>query len=111
MLAGYGFESVEMSKYDFAEKVALFAHADVIIGLTGAGLTNLIFCQADTKVIELFPSSYVTYFYASVAGHLALDYQALIFENASVLSSVNKYYGNLSLDIDVLRTRVEQLLA
>ena len=110
LLNGYGFESVEMSNYNFVEKVALFAHAEAIIGLTGAGLANLMFCQADTKVIELFPSSYVTYFYASVAGHLALDYQALIFENASVLSSVNKYYGNLFLDINVLRTHVEQLL-
>ena len=100
-----------MSRYDFLEKVALFANAEVIIGLTGAGLTNLMFCQAKTKVIELFPSSYVTYFYASVAGHLALDYHALIFDNASILSSVNKYYGNLSLDIDVLHTHVKQLLA
>ena len=110
LLSGYGFESVELSVHDFSEKVALFAHAEFIIGLTGAGLTNLMFCQADTKVIELFPTSYVTYFFASMAAHLALDYHALIFENASVLSSVNKYYGNLSLDIDLLHTHVKQLL-
>ena len=110
LLSGYGFESIEMSVHDFSEKAALFAHAEFIIGLTGAGLTNLMLCQTDTKVIELFPSSYVNYLYASMAGYLGLDYHGVIFENASVMSRVNKYYGNLSLDIDLLNAHVKQLL-
>ena len=111
LLEKYGFESVEMSNHDFAEKVALFADAECIIGLTGAGLTNLMFCQSDARIVEMFPASYVTYFYASMAGHLGLNYRPLIFENHSVLSSVNKYYGNLSLDIALLEQCVEDLLA
>ncbi len=109
MLARYDFESVEMSQYDFAQKIALFAQADVIVGLTGAGLTNMMFCKPSAQIIELFPASYVTYIYASMAGHLGLDHRALIFENDSVLSDMNKYYGNLSLDVSLLERHVAAL--
>ena len=62
-------------------------------------MTNIMFCAPDTRVVELFPASYVTYFYAAMAGYLKLDYRPLIFENHSALSRMNKYYGNLSLDV------------
>lgn len=110
LLENFGFEIVELSQYSFVEKIELFANADLIVGLTGAGLTNLMFCSENTRVIEIFPTSYVTYFYAGMAGYLKLDYRALIFENHSVLSSLNKYYGNLSLDPKLLEEALEGLL-
>lgn len=110
LLERHDFEAVEMSTYNFSEKVALFAHADIIIGLTGAGMTNMMFCSPNAHVIELFPTSYVTYFYASMAGYLGLDYRPLIFDNHSVLSSMNKYYGNLSLDPALLRHALQDLV-
>ena len=109
-LEAAGFESVEMSSYNFNEKVSLFAHADIVVGLTGAGMTNIMFCAPDTRVVELFPASYVTYFYAAMAGYLNLDYQPLIFENHSALSRMNKYYGNLSLDIALLDNVLQDVI-
>jgi capsular polysaccharide biosynthesis protein len=102
LLQAKGFQSVELSDYGFSQKIALFAHADIIVGLTGAGMTNMMFCHSGAQVIEMFPASYVTYFYASMAGYLGLDYRPLIFDNQSVLSSMNKYYGNLLLDVTLL---------
>ena len=104
-----GFQIVELSKFGFIEKIELFANAEIIIGLTGAGLTNLMFCSKETQVVEIFPSSYVTYFYASIAGYLGLDYRALIFDNYSILSNLNKYYGNLSLDPQLLKRMLDDL--
>ncbi len=109
-LEKFGFEAVEMSSYDFNGKVALFAQAEMIVGLTGAGLTNLMLCRSDASVLELFPASYVTYFYTSIACYLGMDYQYLVFDNDSMLSSMNKYYGNLSLDTSVLTEKISSML-
>lgn len=49
-----GFERYETSKMSVEEQIALFAQAEVVVGEHGAGLTNIMFCQQDTKVIELF---------------------------------------------------------
>ncbi len=109
-LEKFGFEAVEMSSYDFNGKVALFAQAEMIVGLTGAGLTNLMLCRSDATVLELFPASYVTYFYTSIACYLGMDYQYLVFDNDSMLSNMNKYYGNLSLDTSVLAEKISSIL-
>lgn len=109
-LEGFGFEAIEMSSYDFGEKVALFANADVVVGLTGAGLTNVLFCRSDAIVLELFPDSFVTYFYASMCAYLGLNYHSIIFENDSLLSNVNQYYGDLFLDTDILSDKVQKIL-
>ncbi len=109
-LEGLGFEAVEMSDYGFNEKIALFAQAEIIVGLTGAGLTNMLFCRPNACVVELFPASYVTYFYTSIGCYLGLDYDYIVFDNASMLSSMNRYYGNLSLDTAVLSDKLAEVL-
>ena len=51
-----GFEFVHAEKYSFADQIAMFASAEAIVAPHGAGLTNLVFCAPETRVIELFPS-------------------------------------------------------
>ncbi|MDB4224440.1 glycosyltransferase family 61 protein [Granulosicoccus sp.] len=110
LLENVGFDIIELSQYNFVQKIALFANAEIIVGLSGAGLTNLMFCARGTRVIEIFPTNFVTYFYASMAGYLELDYRALIIENHSVLSTLNKYYGNLVLDLELLRETLRDVV-
>lgn len=102
LLRKYDFKIVELSNYDFSSKVELFNSADVIIGLTGAGLTNLMFCRENAHVIEIFPENFVNYFYASIAGQLGLNYDCLIVRNNSFLNKISKYYGDLAIDISEL---------
>ena len=53
LLLTKGFVIVEPEKLSFYEQVVLFSNAEVIIGATGAALANLIFCNANTKIIIL----------------------------------------------------------
>lgn len=46
---------VQLEHLSFEEQVFLFYHAHLIIGIHGAGLSNLLFCQKNTKVIEIRP--------------------------------------------------------
>ena len=48
-----GFEIVSLENYSFKEQVFLFNSAKIIIGLHGAGLTNVIFSKIRTKIIEI----------------------------------------------------------
>ncbi|ALC92529.1 hypothetical protein AM500_24275 [Bacillus sp. FJAT-18017] len=76
VLKDYGFVKMELEKVSVAEQVRLFSAAEVIIAPHGAGLTNLTFCQLDTKVVEIFPPTYITslYWVISSFGHLQYFY-------------------------------------
>jgi len=108
MLEARGFEALELSDYSFAEKIKIFAGADAIVSLIGAGMTNVMFCPPHAKVLELHPSSFVNYLYMAICGYLGIDYKFIIFENDEVLSHVNRYHGNLSLAADVIESKLDE---
>jgi capsular polysaccharide biosynthesis protein len=47
------FKPVILGELHFQKQVEIFNNADVIVGLHGAGLANLCFCKAGTKLVEL----------------------------------------------------------
>ncbi len=48
-----GFEIVALEELSVKQQASLFQSADTVVGMHGAGLTNLVFCRKDTRVIEL----------------------------------------------------------
>lgn len=98
LLQRYGFESVELSTYNFADKVRLFAEADVVVGLSGAGLTNVMFCPRGSTLIEFQPSTLASYMFTTIATYLGITVLPIFFDSESFLSRLNRYYGNLYLD-------------
>ncbi|MGL4378867.1 MAG: tetratricopeptide repeat protein, partial [Microcoleaceae cyanobacterium] len=66
-LAKYGFQKVTFESMSFAEQVACMAVAEVVIAPHGAGLTNLVFCAPQTKVIEIFSPEYVANCYWQIS--------------------------------------------
>ena len=103
-----GFESVELSNYNFHDKMVLFSESECIIGLAGAGMSNLMFCAPNTRVLELQPSSNVIYLYATICGYLNLNYHPIVFESGSNMTRLNKYYGNLFFDIKLLDNALDE---
>ncbi|MEH7084168.1 glycosyltransferase family 61 protein [Neobacillus drentensis] len=73
-----GFERYELEKISIADKAKLFAQADFVIAPTGAGLTNLVFCNPGTKVIEIFPSNFLNPHYYLISQLYNLDYHHII---------------------------------
>lgn len=49
----FGFDIVDTGTMSLSEQIELFASAIIIIGETGSSLTNLIFCNPGTKVLEI----------------------------------------------------------
>ena len=48
-----GFIHIDPSNLSLLQQVKLFQNAGVVIGPHGAGLTNIMFCNPETKVIEI----------------------------------------------------------
>jgi|GEM_PF-287944 len=61
-----GFKCYSLSNLSVLEQIMLFQNAEVVVGCHGAGLTNTIFCNQGTQVIEFFQArGSATYWYIS----------------------------------------------
>lgn len=52
-LLDFGFKKVNMDKYSFADQVSIAHNAECIISVHGAGLTNILFMNSGSSVIEI----------------------------------------------------------
>jgi hypothetical protein len=55
VLEQFGFTTIDAELMSETEKISLLSGAKVVAGIHGAGLTNLVYSPAQTKVIEIFP--------------------------------------------------------
>lgn len=73
-LKPFGFVSLTLDSLSVTEQARLFANAKVIIAPHGSSLTNLVFCQPGTKVIELVSPHYARPYFWSISRHLNLEH-------------------------------------
>lgn len=67
------FTAVNLENFPVGEQAALLNKASIVVGSHGAGLTNIVFCQPGTKVVEIF-SEYMVPCYWSLASLKSLSY-------------------------------------
>lgn len=77
ILKPLGFVSITLEGRSVAEQATLFAQAEAIVAPHGGGLTNLIFCQRGTKVIELVSPNYIRHYYWVISQQLGLQHYYL----------------------------------
>jgi len=82
VLRQYGFEIVRLETLPFADQARLLSEAAVVVAPHGAGLGNVVFCDAGTKVIEIFAPELVTGFYWRLCTESQLDYYYILGEGA-----------------------------
>lgn len=78
VLSQYRFVRVSLESLSFTEQVSLFAAAEVVIAPHGAGLTNTVFCNPGTQIIELFAHQSISVNYWLLANTIGLEYYYLI---------------------------------
>lgn len=77
MLRARGFVFLEDRCRSVAEQIGIFKGAKVIVAPHGAALTNLLWCEPDTIVVEFFASNYQPVYYRSLSDFQSLRYQSL----------------------------------
>ncbi|AFY82098.1 tetratricopeptide repeat protein [Oscillatoria acuminata] len=86
LLEFYGFKTVILESLSVQEQITLLAGAKTIIAPHGAGLTNTIFCQPGTQLLEIFSPRYVPDCYWIISNQVGLDYYYLMGDHGE------KYY-------------------
>ena len=77
-LTAAGVETFVANDANHAEQIARFRAARTVVAIHGAGLANLVFCTAGTRVIEIFPQNAVKSTYWRLSHVLGLDYRPVI---------------------------------
>ena len=74
-LKNLGFEVVQLTKLSFEEQIKTFNNAQVIVGNHGAGLTNIVFCKANTQIVEIESPNFKCDVFGNISNFLNLNYK------------------------------------
>jgi hypothetical protein len=70
-----GYRIVQLETMPWVEQVRLFANAESVAGLHGAGFANILFAPSNCSVHEIFPEGYCNDCYARLAESLGMVYR------------------------------------
>jgi capsular polysaccharide biosynthesis protein len=104
-LSAVGFQRIFLEDYAWPEQVRLLSNARHIVGLHGAGLTNILFADAET-LIEIHNPMQVRPYFAVMARELSVRYSGVIggLEN----SSLN--FDNITANVPQIAKLVRHML-
>ena len=83
----YGFEIIYCEEMAVAEQVSLFSEATFIIGSHGSAFTNLVFCQPNTTVVDIFNASHINPCFWFISKMLDLEYHSISGKSKSIDSN------------------------
>ena len=114
LLAAHGFKTIFLEEMSVLEQVAIFANAETIVTPHGSGLTNLVFCSPNTKVVELFSPNYIRTDYWMISQYLQLQHYYIVGQSFDCQSLRNLMYQNtltedILVKIDSLRLVLQHL--
>ena len=75
ILKDAGFLICELEKLPFENQVRLFRNAEMVVAPHGAGLTNVIFSKAGTRVLEILAKGHERLCYWTLCSELGHDYR------------------------------------
>lgn len=73
-----GFEKYELEELSLLEQVSLFNSAQIIVAPHGAGLGNILFCNNNVRIIELFPPGSFHKHYKTISQKLDFNYLSVV---------------------------------
>lgn len=105
-LQPYGFEVVEFEKMTFKEQLAICNSATIIVGLHGAGLTNMLFMTTGKAVIELRRENEDNFCFKYLAEALNMRYDFVECKN----QGDDRYNSDFSVNLAELKKMIEARL-
>ena len=107
LLETYQYEIHYFEDYSFEQQIAICSESTSLIGLHGAGLTNMLFMHPKTRVLELRnENDCKNNCYFSLASDLNIAY----YYQLSKGDQNNTHTVNVNVDINELRRNIESML-
>lgn len=100
LIEEYGFETVSMSGLSVTGQADLFASADVVLGVHGAALVNLVFARPGARVVELIPKNHLNPAFLSIAQTLGLAHRFVMGSEAPYRLAAMRQDIRADLEID-----------
>jgi protein O-GlcNAc transferase len=69
--------TVDFENFTLADQIILSNRVDVMIGVHGAGLSNLVFMEKGSTVIEVFPCDFFRDSYKTLATLVGIEYRQI----------------------------------
>ena len=119
LLENYGFQKVKMDSMSVVEQAMFVSEAEAVVGIHGAGLTNIVFCSPGTKVVEIFSPLYCTNSYFVISNQCGLDYSCFVGEDydGSLQNQLERKLPNsthgakdISINIKLLSNLLDSIL-
>jgi len=85
------FEIINPNHYEILEQMKIFSNAEVIVSPHGSNLSNIIFCQKGTKIMEISPvlnnlyEQNIANRYKDIAQILNLEFQSIKVDSVEVV--------------------------
>jgi capsular polysaccharide biosynthesis protein len=94
-----GFDTVFPEKINLSEQVKLFRSADVVAGVSGAALTNLMWMRPGTKVLSLNPNLGYEFFFWDLANIMDVGF-SIIFGQAT--DETKGVHSDFTVDLSLI---------
>jgi capsular polysaccharide biosynthesis protein len=123
LLKKFDFKVLILEELTIPEQALRFASASMVVAPHGGGLSNVVFCQPRTQVIEFFSPNYIIPAFWSISSQVNLDYYYLIGEGSSDAceENLNKYLTrpnfyealcqDIKVDLDTLKNTLDLALS
>lgn len=109
ILKAFQFETVAPETLSFDQQRQLFAEASHVVGVHGAGFSNILFCPISARVAEIFAPSYVETTYYNFC-HLCGIHYDYLYGEGSFPDNLEHSMERLGCDVTVDPTAFEGLL-
>jgi hypothetical protein len=108
LLAAYNFEKVYFEELTFEQQLKISLEASVLMGVHGANLTNMLFMQPGTQLIELMNQHSPNLVYFRMASYLDVAYYNVPCQTAEGEENTNN--SNLTVELAYLKRLLGEVL-
>jgi tetratricopeptide (TPR) repeat protein len=114
LLKDFGFVTVHLESLSIREQISLMANAEAVLLMHGSAIGNVVFCQAETQIIEILPPHYLVHYGTVICHHLGLRYHPLIgigIKSPSLRQLIypNDGFEDVFVDIELLKQTLKVL--
>jgi capsular polysaccharide biosynthesis protein len=99
------FQIVDPAELSAEEQVQAFSSAEMVVGPSGSGMFNVVFCHPGTKVIDIESEPHWIHAHRNLFSSCGLRYG--IFIGAAKDRSFQQHHQPFTLNIDALIARIE----
>jgi len=107
-LSDAGFDIIEPERLPVREQIRTFSSASMVVGPSGSGLFNTVFCHPGTRIVDIQSEPQWIYSYTGMYSSLALNYG--IFVGKSDPADHAPVHRRWTVNIDALMERVARFL-